>query len=73
MSNGPKCFLVLDTGNRYTPSMTLRFIKTSPFKYLKRVFNPRCVFRVTSLCAQRVVKSAQHFVQYCVEVPVLQT
>ncbi len=35
MPNGPKCYLVLDTGNRYSPSMTLRFIKTSPFKYLK--------------------------------------
>ncbi len=34
MPNGPKCYLVLDTGNRYSPSMTLRFIKTSPFKYL---------------------------------------
>ncbi len=32
---GPKCYLVMDTGNRYSPSMTLRFIKTSPFKYLK--------------------------------------
>ncbi len=35
MPNGPKCYLVLDTGNRYSLSMTLRFIKTSPFKYLK--------------------------------------
>ena len=34
MPNGPKCYLVLNTGNRYSPSMTLRFIKTSPFKYL---------------------------------------
>ncbi len=35
MPNGPKCYLVLDTGNRYSHSMTLGFIKTSPFKYLK--------------------------------------
>ncbi len=34
MPNGPKWYLVLATGNRYSPSMTLRFIKTSPFKYL---------------------------------------
>ena len=33
MSNGPTCYLVLDSGNRYSPSKTLRFIKTSPFKY----------------------------------------
>ena len=31
MSNGPKYYLVLDTGNRYSPLMTLRIIKTSPF------------------------------------------
>ncbi len=31
----PKWYLVLDTGNRYSPSMTLSFTKTSPFKDLK--------------------------------------
>ena len=35
MSNGPKWYLASDTGNCYNPSMTLRFTKTSPFKYLK--------------------------------------
>ncbi len=39
MPNGPKYYLVLDTGTRYSPSMTLRFIKTSPFKYLKMSMN----------------------------------
>ena len=33
MSNGPKWYLVSDTGNCYSPLMTLRFTKTSPFKY----------------------------------------
>ena len=40
MPNGPKCYLVLDTGNHDSPSMTLGFIKTSPFKYLKRSNDP---------------------------------
>ena len=44
MPNGPKCYLVLDTWNHYSPSMTLRFIKTSPFKYLKSMlFGPALV------------------------------
>ncbi len=34
MSNGPKWYLVSDTGNCCSPSVTLRFTKTSPFKYL---------------------------------------
>ena len=34
MSNGPKWYLVSVTGNHYSLSMTLRFIKTSPFKDL---------------------------------------
>ncbi len=45
MPNGPKFYLVLDTGNRYSPSMTLRFIKTSPFKYLN-VFDILSAFQI---------------------------
>ncbi len=31
-------YLVLDTGNCYSPSMTLRFTETSPFKDLNIAF-----------------------------------